>query len=148
MTLLGGACKFSGTGSPSGAPNFSGDPYIVFDSTLGPSFCMAGIEIDSDGAIEAIKSGGNQGDIGRWDGGNSLDKNDYEFRLQKISGDDLDVVGDAQNTWHGGGGVTVFRVSRSGIGNEDFVGQLRMRPAGGGSIIDTAATNLHCETEP
>ena len=69
MPLLGGAAKMSGSPSMSGNPGFLGKPYSVMDINLPPTDAVAGIELDFDGGIEEYINAGNQGDIGRWDGG-------------------------------------------------------------------------------
>ena len=51
MPLLGGALKFA-TPKVAGVPNFTGDPYPVFDIQVFPGpDALAGLEIDADGMV-------------------------------------------------------------------------------------------------
>lgn len=147
--LLGGACKLSSVVASSPDPRFTGDPYSVVDLTINPIDALAGIEIDVDGAIEEFINAGNQGDIGRWDNGlMSLDRSDFDFRADKISGDDLDTtgLGKPQNTWILGSAFPVFQVRVTNFGSDIFVGTLRVRPTGGGGDLDTASLRLEAES--
>jgi hypothetical protein len=148
--LLGGACKLSDAGvAPSGDPRFTGDPYSVVDLTVNPIDALAAVDIVADGSIDALINAGNQGAIGRWDNGlMSLNRNDFDFRADKISGDDLDTSfpGDPQNTWILGSTAPVFQVKVTGSGSDIFVGTLRIRPTGGGADHDTASLRLEAES--
>ena len=132
---------------PSGPsmPFFTGPtPYLEADSYPAPA--TAGIEVDADGGVETFTSAGNQGDIGRWDGGGSFNAADYDFRMDFISGT-LDGASDPLGVWLNSGfgviGAWFVQVEIFGINN--FQGTLRMRPAGGGADIDTKLVQLFSE---
>ena len=146
MMGAGGAAAAGGAGAA--VPEFSGDPYTVFDGNIFPNDSRAGIEVDADGAIEAFIQSGNQGDIGRWDGNNSLNKADYQFRLDTTSGN-IDA-GDATDTWlAASGGLNSWQVIETGLGTETFTGTLRVRLAVSPfTEYDSASVNLTAISEP
>lgn len=147
MPLLGGAGKM-GAGVASGDPRFTSDPYVVIDFRVFPTDALAGIEIDSDGGIEAFKSSGNQGDIGRWDNGlGTLDRADYDFRLDIISGSANWSGSDAVNTWIAGTSLIAWAAEELGFGEESFSATLRIRPTGGGADFDTASVTCTASSE-
>jgi hypothetical protein len=136
MPLLGGATKLSTQPAPSGNPNFTGDPYSVFSSNVygggSPIDVFAGYEIDADGAIEAFTNNGNEGDVGRWDSGlGSLNKADYQFRFDKVSG--LGSEGPLSDPWGvwlpATAGLNVFSIRITGNGNRTVTGNVRVRLA-------------------
>jgi hypothetical protein len=118
---------------------FMGLGYSYNPSVSGTT--LAGIEIDADGGIEHFNQTGNLGDFGTW--GSPLStytRADYDFRCDKVSGDDLDTgTGDAQDTWHAGSSLISFQLAQAS-GVKTFTGTLRMRPTGGGSDIGEART--------
>lgn len=138
------------TGIPAAGllPAWVGDPYSATDSQTTPTDAEAGVELDVDGSIDRILSTGTQPDIGRWDGNNSLDGNDYDFRVDTISGTLNGPGTDTADVWHNGGALIVFSVEETGIGTTVFTGTLRMRPAGGGADIDTASCSFTAESVP
>lgn len=148
MPLLGGACKLGASAAPGGFPQFIGDPYVVQHFPLFPNDALAGIEVDADGGIEAYKFTGNQGDIGRWDGGASLDKADYQFRLDTITGN-IDG-GYATDVWLAAQpGFHNWDVLETGAGNEFFTGTLRVRLAiSPFTEYDSASVSLYAESTP
>jgi hypothetical protein len=128
---------------------FTSDPYTVIDINLPPTDALAGIEVDADGGIEKYINAGNQGDIGRWDNGlMSLDKSDYQFRLDTITG--TTDNGDALDTWLPAiAGFNHWDREVTGTGNKNFTGTLRMRLAiSPFTEFDTAAVTLHAEATP
>lgn len=134
---------FSTLGIPQ--PAFVSDPFTVFDSVPGGP-AQAGIEIDGDGGVEAIKEAGNQGDIGRWDNNLSLTKSDYQFRLDTTSGT-LNAPGtDPADTWLTASTGTDFFGIRELASIKVFSGTLRVRPSGGGADFDTASVSLSADT--
>jgi hypothetical protein len=141
MALLGGACKMGGGIA---VPLFTDDPYGLLDSYPQPA--TARIEMSADGAIEGFKGGGSIGDIGRWDGGSgSLDRSDYDFRLDHISGS-LSGTCDSQDVWIAGSTAPSWCVHVAvPIGLERFEGTLRVRPSGGGADFDTANVQLEAD---
>ena len=147
--LLGGAAKLAGAAGSSPDPRFTGDPYNVVDLQINPNDALAAIDIAADGSIDEIIEAGNQGDIGRWDNGlMSLNRNDFDFRADKISGDSLDTTGsgDPENTWILGSTAPRFQTRVTGSGRKVFVGTLRMRDTGGGGDHDTASLRLETES--
>ena len=149
MPLLGGAAKLAGAVASSPNPRFLSDPYNVVDLQINPNDALAAIDIASDGSIDEIIEAGNQGDIGRWDNGlMSLTKADFDFRADKISGDNLDTTGsgDPQNTWIPGNTAIRFQTRVTGSGRKVFVGTLRMRDTGGGADHDIASLRLETES--
>lgn len=129
-----------GAAAAPGSPMFTGDPYNVFDTYPQPA--IAGIEIDVDGGIEGFKGAGNIGDIGRWDGGGSFVRADYDFRVDLTTGT-LSNDWDAEGVWHPGTSLVSFGVHVPvPIGLKRAIGTLRMRPTGGGVDIDTAPIQL------
>lgn len=135
------------------APQFTTDPLNAFSFTQPPTEpdALAGIEIDADGAIERFLSsveGGNQGDIGRWDGGcGILDIADYDFRYD-VSIGSVNGISNSAGVWHpGSGGLINFSVTEN-LGIQTATGTLRVRPTGGGVDIDTCTLNLHAERTP
>jgi hypothetical protein len=140
-----------GGGVTSGEPRFTNDPYFAVDFQIFPTDALAGIEVDADGAIERFTSTGNQGDIGRWDNGlGTLNKADYQFRLDTISGS-VEVGSDPVDTWlAASAGLNFWRVREQGIGTERFTGTLRVRLAVSPfTEYDTASVNpLEASSEP
>ena len=141
MSLQRMYMAMTGVAAPA-SPMFTGDPFQAQDFGFG--FVEAGIEIDADGGIEAFNSGGNLGDIGRWDGGGSFVRADFDFRADKSSGfGNLDAPF-VQSVWYAGSSLISFKVSNS-FSVDNWSGTLRMRPTGGGSDIDTASLQLTAE---
>jgi hypothetical protein len=135
------------------APLFTKSLFLVVSFTSPPTEpdALAGIEIDADGAIEAFKSsveGGNQGDIGRWDGGcGILDIADYDFRYDVTIGA-VNGISYSSGVWHpGSGGLINFSVTEN-LGVQTATGTLRVRLAGGGADIDTCTLTLEAERTP
>jgi hypothetical protein len=133
-------------------PEFTGDPYLVLDVAVSPSDAMAGIEIDADGAIEAFKQAGNQGDIGRWDGGaGTLSKVDYQFRLDTVStqGAGLAAGSDAVDSWlAASAALDSWWCDEDALGTDQFVGTLRVRLAASPfTEYDTASLTLTASVE-
>jgi len=121
----------AGTVAQGGMPKFIDGPYISFSVSISPTDAMAGVEIDADGAIERITNLGNQGDIGRWDGNNSLNKIDYQFRYDRTGGTaDPNGISDAVGVWlSASAGLNVWQQLVTGLGTRISSGNLRMRDA-------------------
>ena len=104
--------------------------WLVTDIQANPTTATAGFEIDADGGIETYKSTGNQGDVGRWDGGSmgGLNKIDYQFRFDE-SGPGS-ISGDATNVWlAASAGLDNWQVTVVGGTNTVNTGTLRIRLA-------------------
>ena len=147
MPLLGGAAKLSGQGIPSGNPQFVSDPYLVSDFKLAPGLACAKLELNSDGTIRGVRCGFSSFALGRWDNSlGTLTIGDYDFRVDKITGDSLNSDL-AQDTWFAGRHLMKFGIDISG-GTKNFEGTIRVRPTGGGADFDTASVNLSAESTP
>ena len=122
---------------------FTGDPFFALDSY--PSPANAGIEIESDGSITRFTSTQNNIFEGRWDGGGSFNRSDYDFRFDRISGaadcDGTNKVG----IWYPGTTLIAYSLLFSGFGLRNITGTLRMRPTGGGADIDTASLTIELD---
>lgn len=131
-------------------PEFSGDPYNHFDIVLPPTDALVGIEIDADGGIEWFDSGGNNGDTGRWDGNATLNKADYQFRLDTSVGSINWGPSDSTDIWlPASAGLNVWAVEETGIGISTFSGTLRVRLAVAPfTEFDTASVMLQAEATP
>lgn len=131
-------------------PGFTSDPYTVSDVSAG-SNTTAGIEIDTDGGIEAFKQAGNQGDIGRWDGSTpgALTMSDFDFFLETTStqGSGIDAISsDDVDTWVAGGSLISWQVSETSPILSQFVGVLKVRFTGEVAILDTANVTLTADS--
>ncbi len=115
-------------------PGFTGGPYQVFDHRNFPTDALAGIEIDADGAVEAFKSTGNQGDIGRWDGGLTLSKIDFQFRYDLSAGSAPNSPGSAA--------VDVWLAASASL---DFWGQLE---TGFGVTFSNGTVRMRLDAAP
>ena len=148
MPILGGAAKLSGQGVPGGDPAFVSDPYTVIDFRLTPATACAKLELRANGEIWGIRCGLSSFLEGRWDNSlGTLTIGDYDFRVDKTGGDDLNSDL-SQNAWHAGVNLMKFgvEVSDSTI---SFQGTIRVRPTGGGADLDSATvTNLLAESTP
>lgn len=146
--MMGAAGAAAASGAGAAVPEFSGDPYTELDFQIFPNDARAGIEVDADGAIETYIQAGNQGDAGRWDGNNSLNKADYQFRMDTVSGST--TGGDATDTWlAASGGLNSWEVFEGGLGVESFSGTLRVRLAVSPfTEYDSASVTLNATSEP
>jgi len=137
-----------------GGPQFLAGSYTYSDFALPPGEPEAGciIELDFDGSMDLVRiAGSNVPNISRWDGNNTLDEADYDFRLDVSVGSFNWGPGDPVNTWLLGsamGGFYAWGVSETGIGTQVGVGTLRIRPTGGGADITTASLSLTGERTP
>lgn len=147
MPLLGGACKMS-AGIASGAPAFVSSPYTVIDFRLAPLLACAKLELRSNGELWGVRCGLASFQVGRWDNGlGTLTIGDYDFRVDKVSGADLNSDL-SQNTWHAGVNLMKFGVEQAN-GTIQFTGTIRVRPSGGGADLDSATvTSLLAESTP
>lgn len=95
-----------------------------------PLTALAGFEIDADGGIERYNHTGNLGDVGRWDGGSSLNKIDYQFRFDESGPGSVNGTSDATNVWlAASAGLNNWEVTVVGGTNNVNTGTLRMRLA-------------------
>jgi len=126
-----------------GVPAFIGGGYSAFDVAISPTDGLAGVEIDADGGIERYLHTGNQGDIGRWDGNNSLNKVDFQFRY--------DVTGGVPSTPNGtaaSAGLNNWEQLVTGLGTRISTGNLRMRDASTLQEFAASTLSLTCSVEP
>ena len=111
-------------------PSWTGGTYGVASVVIVPVDALAGFEIDADGGVERFRHSGNQGDVGRWDGGGSFNKIDYQFRYD---GDDSLIWsgGDDFNVWlPASASLDTFACAiDTGQDDLDVFGTLRMRLA-------------------
>ena len=125
-----------------GMPQFTGDPYQAEDLDAG--LAQAGIKINADGTIQKVVQGAPLAILGRWDGGvGSLTRSDYDFRADKVTGSGTLNGGYNQGVWYNG--VSIIEFSISTADRRVWNGTVRVRPAGGGSDIDTAPLSIDVE---
>jgi len=126
------------------APLFTSSPWFVGDSY--PSPALAGIEIEADGTITRFTSTTSNILVGRWDGGcGILDRADYDFRADRISGAaDFDGA-NKESIWYSGVGLVAYSLLFVGFGVKSISSTLRVRPTGGGVDIDTAPLSIELD---
>lgn len=147
MPLLGGAVKLAGN-KVAGTPLFTSDPYAVVDITQFPSgpAAQARMEIRANGTVYAVRSGGTDFLLGRWDAGLfTLNKANYQFRLDLLSGGL--TGGDAINSWiAANSGTDLWEVLVATTGIEDFTGTIRIRlGVSPFTEYDSASVSLYAE---
>lgn len=149
MPLLGGATKLSGGGVPSGNPAFTSKPYQVDDIALPPLDAAASVELRGNGQVWELRRQFGDQQIGRWDNNlGTLTISDFDFRMDTVTGTLNRPGTQAADTWINGFSNMFWGVREFGIGVEFFEGNLRVRPAGGGSDFDIVGVELRAEATP
>ena len=138
--IMGGA---AGGGSPA----WVSDPYAINDTDF-PGPAGSSIQLLSSGVVRALKvAGASPSDIGRWDNNLSLTISDYDFQFAQTSGPTLNTPGgSAADVWINGVTGMQWGVIELGADIITVLGDLLMRPAGGGATIDSAPVTLTVET--
>lgn len=115
--------------------------YSASHSVQAPNTAIATLSIANNGIISASPSGIG----GNYENQGELTESDFDIRLVTISG--TVSSGSAVDTWLNLGTTRSWTVTRSAIGSKSFSGTFEIRPAGGGSTIDTAAVSIEANVD-
>ena len=133
-------------GGPSFSVQFSASSYNVNDFGVPPGDARSTIQLQIDGDIFATRLNGANTNIGTWVTGTGWNPLDYDFQWQSGFNDPNYGPSDPIDVWINGSAF--WGQEETGIGLSDSDGLLRIRPAGGGTVIDTAGVNLSVEAIP
>lgn len=135
-----------------GAPftvEFSAASWAAGDFGLPPGDARCEVQLRANGDVWIQRLNGSDGAVGTWVTGSGFDANDYDFQWQQVGNNPNWGPGDpSPNIWVNGGGTIVWAAEETGIGTYIASGTLLIRPAGGGSTIDSAGISLSAEATP
>lgn len=145
-------CNFwpgiQGAAGPGFVVGFSSAGWSLFDVGVPPGDARVEVRLEAGGDVHAQRLNGSDGTVGTWVTGSGFDANDYDFQWQSGLNDPNWGPSDPVDVWINGGITIVWGEEETGIGTSFSDGILRIRPAGGGSVIDTATINLEAESTP
>ena len=148
MTIQASIMGIAGIQTPAFVINFNAAGYSVFDFGIPPGDARSTIELRANGDVWRTRLNSSNGVIGTWATGSGFDANDYDFRWVGGVQDPNWGPSDPIDTWINGGATITWGIEETGIGTSQCDGTLQIRPAGGGSTIDTATVNLEAESTP
>lgn len=128
---------------------FSNASWALGDFGIPPGDARVEVRILATGQVWVQRLNGSDGVIGTWVTGTGFDANDYDFQWQQVGNNPNWGPGDpSPNIWVNGGGSITWGAEETGIGSYIASGTLLIRPAGGGSTIDSAGIQLTAEATP
>ena len=123
--------------------------YIVSDDIPAPSDARASVQIRANGEVWGLKLNASDVLLGTWVTGSGFDANDYDFQWQQVGNNPNWGPGDpSPNIWVNGGASITWAAQETGTGVYIASGTLLVRPAGGGSTIDSSGVSLNVDTTP
>ena len=123
--------------------------YIVGDDMPSPDDARAIIELRANGEVWAVRLNAADNQLGTWVTGSGFDANDYDFQWQQLGSNPNWGGGDpSPNIWVNGGATIAWGAEETGLGTYIAGGTLLVRPAGGGSTIDSSGVSLNVDTTP
>ena len=123
--------------------------YIVGDDIPSPDDARAIIELRANGEVWAVHLNAADSQLGTWVLGTGFDANDYDFQWQQVGNNPNWGGGAASpNIWVNGGATIAWGAEETGLGTYIASGTLLVRPAGGGSTIDSSGVSLNADTTP
>lgn len=106
----------------------------------------AGFRLTNSGTISGVATNSGTAASGSWTNNGTVTESDFEGRMLYVSGSSLDSG--SQNTWLNLGTTRYFGLSITeglGGGSKSGTWTAQIRPAGGGSVIDSATVTLSAE---